>query len=249
MREMLTEDRVGEVDSVVHLAATADSSATKSDVTENNLRNTQHVTEFCSRTGSYMVFPSSTSVYSSSESVVDEQTEELEPSGAYAQCKIIEERVIAANCATDSFTIFRLGTIYGISPGMRFHTAVNRFCWQAIHRQPVHVWQTAYDQVRPYLGVQDAVGAIAQVVTKQRAATGTINLVSCNVTVRQVLSTIEEFVGETSVSFVDSYVMNSLSFSASTRKAEALGFTFDDSLTPAVGEILRLLGLGSRNFG
>ena len=47
----------------------------------------------------------------------------------------------------------RFGTIFGASPGMRFHTAVNKFCWQAVMGQPITVWSTAYDQKRPYLEV------------------------------------------------------------------------------------------------
>lgn len=195
-----------------------------------------------------MIFPSSTSVYSSHKSVVNEDTKELEPVGSYARCKLLEEREVAATCSTESATVFRLGTIYGTSPGMRFHTAVNRFCWQAVHHQPIQVWETAYDQVRPYLAVNDAVSAIAQVATKQRAATGTINLASCNMTVRQVLSRIEQFVGDISICSVESPVMNNLSFSASTSKAENLGFTFNNDMAPDIEETLRLIGLKSDGF-
>ena len=40
---------------------------------------------------------------------------------------------------------------------MRFHTAVNKFCWQATMGQPISVWTTAYDQKRPYLDIEDDV--------------------------------------------------------------------------------------------
>ena len=36
------------------------------------------------------------------------------------------------------FTTLRLGSIFGSSIGMRFHTAVNKFCWQALERSSVH---------------------------------------------------------------------------------------------------------------
>ena len=34
---------------------------------------------------------------------------------------------------------------------MRFHTAVNKSCWQAVMGQPLTVWETAYGQKRTYL--------------------------------------------------------------------------------------------------
>ena len=61
--------------------------------------------------------------------------------------------------------IFRFGTIYGPSEGMRFHTAVNKFCWQAAMGQPITVWKSAYEQSRPYLDLNDASRAILHSMT------------------------------------------------------------------------------------
>ena len=58
------------------------------------------------------------------------------------------------------FITCRFGTIFGTSIGMRFHTAVNKFCWQAVIGQPITVWRTALHQYRPYLDLKDAVKAI-----------------------------------------------------------------------------------------
>ena len=44
------------------------------------------------------------------------------------------------------FIILRFGTIYGVSSGMRFHTAVNKFCYQAAFNKPLTVWKTALNQ-------------------------------------------------------------------------------------------------------
>ena len=60
--------------------------------------------------------------------------------------------------------VFRFGTIFGISQGMRFHTAVNKFCWQAVMNQPISVWKTAYDQKRPYLELKDASNAFKHII-------------------------------------------------------------------------------------
>ena len=54
------------------------------------------------------------------------------------------------------FISLRFGTIVGPSSGMRFHTAVNKFCMQAYINVPLHVWKTALKQFRPYLSLKDA---------------------------------------------------------------------------------------------
>ena len=54
------------------------------------------------------------------------------------------------------FNTFRLGTITGVSPGIRFHTAVNKFCFNASINKNVEVYKTALDQFRPYLSLKDA---------------------------------------------------------------------------------------------
>ena len=62
--------------------------------------------------------------------------------------------------------ILRFGTIFGISPGMRFHTAVNKFCFQASIGEPLTVWRTAYDQMRPYLYLNDAMKAFRLIINQ-----------------------------------------------------------------------------------
>jgi hypothetical protein len=44
---------------------------------------------------------------------------------------------------------FRFGTIFATAQGMRFHTAVNKFCFQAVMGQNLTVWSTALDQNHP----------------------------------------------------------------------------------------------------
>ena len=73
--------------------------------------------------------------------------------------------------------IFRMGTIFGPSVGMRFHTAVNQFCWRAIAGQPIEVWQTASHQFRPYLDVGDAVRAMIFMLPRRQFDVEVYNVV------------------------------------------------------------------------
>ena len=78
-----------------------------------------------------MIHLSSTSVYGTQKKMVDEDCpeEDLKPQSPYAATKLKEERLISKLVKEKSLkaVTFRFGTIFGVSPGMRFHTAVNKF--------------------------------------------------------------------------------------------------------------------------
>ena len=145
-----------EVHAVIHLAAITDAAGsfdTAAHVEANNYEATLKVAEACAETGARLIGLSSTSVYGTQNEVVSEDCspEELKPQSPYAMTKLKEEALITRLCADKGLKGIscRFGTIFGASPGMRFHTAVNKFCWQAAMGQPITVWNTAYDQKRP----------------------------------------------------------------------------------------------------
>jgi UDP-glucose 4-epimerase len=119
-------------DAVIHLAAKTDpteSVRNPESFFANNLRLTKHVASLCTQHGVPLVFASSTSVYTPTDGRITESTPTENPHSPYAQCKVAEEEVLASAFREGLVgTSFRLGTIYGPSPGMRFHTAVNFTC-------------------------------------------------------------------------------------------------------------------------
>ena len=60
----------------------------------------------------------------------------------YNLSKIEEEKYIRRKLK--NYVILRLGTIVGVSNGMRFHTAVNKFCYQSSLNQPLTIWKKFY---------------------------------------------------------------------------------------------------------
>src|SRR5262249_21123127 len=151
------DELFGGADVVVHLAAITNAEASfdrQTEVERVNLHGTERVARACIRAGAGLVFLSTTSVYGTQDGVVDETCppEELRPQSAYAESKLRAERLIAELTRDGLRAVtFRFGTIVGPSPGMRFHTAVNKFCWQAVVGEPLSVWRTALHQRRPYL--------------------------------------------------------------------------------------------------
>ena len=90
---------------------------------------------------------------------------DLNPQSPYADTKIKEEAYLRDEKKLD-YVILRFGTIFGVSKGMRFHTAVNKFCWQVSLQKPITVWRTAITQKRPYLDLNDAKRAIIFIIKK-----------------------------------------------------------------------------------
>ena len=92
-----------------------------------------------------------------------------------------------------SFISLRFGTIVGFSQGMRFHTAVNKFSLSAITNSPITVWETAIDQFRPYLSIDDAFSSLKFIIEKNYFDNKVHNIFSKNYTVRQILFLIKKF--------------------------------------------------------
>ncbi len=233
---------------LVHLAAITDAAGSfdKVDLLEaNNYQSTLKIANACAQTGTRLIALSSTSVYGTQNEVVAEDCspEELKPQSPYAITKLKEEQLVTKLCLENGLKAIscRFGTIFGASPGMRFHTAVNKFCWQAVMAQPITVWSTAYDQKRPYLDLVDAAHAIAFIIRKDLFDGRIYNVLSHNATVRQVVDTIREFVPDLQVSFVENKIMNQLSYEVSSQRFVSEGFTFAGDLRRGIGQTIGLL--------
>lgn len=241
----LTKNLLLGADALIHLAGTVDPAKSLNDpdsVINNNLRLTKHSVEVCRGSGVPLIFSSSTSVYTPSSTIVDESSQEIAPSSPYAKCKLREEEVIFEGLGTGQSVVFRFGTIFGVSPGMRFQTAVSKFCWQVATGTPLEVWATAMEQVRPYLAVEDAASVLARAAIKRVQPDSVINAVSCNATVRDIIEAIEACGRSPTIKYISSAAMNELSFAASTEVATQLGFSFRGELRTGVQETLASLG-------
>ncbi len=233
---------------LIHLAAITDAAGSfdKADLLEaNNYQSTVKVAEACARSGTRLIALSSTSVYGTQNEVVAEDCspDELQPQSPYAITKLKEEQLVTKLCLEDGLKAIscRFGTIFGASPGMRFHTAVNKFCWQAVMDQPITVWSTAYDQKRPYLDLFDAARAITFIIRKDLFDGRIYNVLTHNATVRQVVESIRGFEPDLQVSFVDSKIMNQLSYEVSCERFMGEGFAFAGDLRRGIGETIGLL--------
>ncbi len=235
-------------DVVLHLAAITDAASSfknKEQVENINYNATAKVAEACSKIKCPMIHLSSTSVYGTQRDIVDEDCSpaELQPQSPYAKTKLKEERFLQAlgDSGKLPFAICRFGTICGISPGMRFHTAVNKFCWQAVMGQPLTVWRTALHQKRPYLALNDAVRAIKFIIENNLFDQRIYNILTENLTVKSIVEFIEKHIPRLEIQYVDSEIMNQLSYEVSNLRFKKQGFEFTGSVGKNIAETIELL--------
>ncbi len=252
--DILTADLIpvfNGADAVLHLAAITDATSSfhnREQLEAVNYQGTIKVAKACRELGCPMIHLSSTSVYGTQKEVVAEDcsSEDLKPQSPYAESKLKEENYLRSLGSDGQFrfVIFRFGTICGTSPGMRFHTAINKFCWQAVMGQPLTVWTTAKDQKRPYLALSDAIGAIAYFMKNNLYDQGIYNVLTDNLTVNSIIETIGQLIPQIQIQYVDSEVMNQLSYEVSSRKVFQAGFESSGSIRENITETINLFRLG-----
>ena len=233
-------------DVIIHLAAITDaeSSLDKKDlvmtVNKNGLENVARLATMYKKK---LIFPSTTSVYGSKDNVVDETCLELCPQSPYAESKIWGEKLLQllGKKTGLKFVIFRFGTIFGYSIGMRFHTAVNKFIFQAINGQPITVWKTAYQQKRPYCDLNDCVATINYTINHNVFDQQIYNIVTVNHSVKEIIEVIKKYVPKLKIKFVESRIMNQLSYNADNTRSLRRGFKYSGNLDRSIRNTIRKL--------
>ena len=237
-----------DIDIVVHLAAITDAASSfgnQKEIEAVNFEGTNRVIDACVKNDCKLVFLSSTSIYGSYKDNVDADSgdEDVNPQSPYAESKYKSENILNNLSKDDEldYCILRLGTIFGPSIGMRFHTAVNKFCWQANFNKPITVWSSALHQKRPYLGINDAISAIYFVIENDFFNKDTFDVVTQNFSVNDVINILKEIHKSVKIEFIDSEIMNDYSFSVSTKKIRDLGMIFEDDLQEQIKETAKIL--------
>ena len=208
----------------------------------NNLNCLKTVIKFCEKTNAKLVHLSSTSVYGKQTDLVDETCEKkyLKPQSPYAKIKIMEENILKKNTKLIKYNTFRFGTIAGVSRGIRFHTAVNSFCLNAAIGEKIKVYKTALHQYRPYLSLADAFKLFKFCIDKNFFENDIYNVVSNNFTVNQIINKIKKLKKNIKISYVNSAIMNQLSYHVDKKKLSNRGLFLNSNLDRDVADTLNL---------
>ena len=143
-----------DVEAVIHLAGIIGDAAVKLDTeltVDVNYQATRRLAELCSKKDIRLIFSSTCSVYGARPNEKISEKSPIAPLSLYAMSKWLSEESIQRRCR--NFVIFRLGTLFGLSPRMRFDLVINRFIAQAIQEGRITVY--GGKQRRPFVHVQD----------------------------------------------------------------------------------------------
>ena len=233
----------GKIDTVVHLAAITNAEQSfknKKLIFENNFGIFKRIVNFCLKKNAKLIHLSSTSVYGHSTKTVDENFKNLEPRSPYAEEKLMEENYLK-RLKKIKFITFRLGTISGISKGMRFHTAVNKFCLNTILGQEIPVWTNALNQQRPYCSLKDAIRAIIKIINYNRFDNQTYNVLTKNYTVGQILNMIKSNNFKFKIKKTNTPILNQSFYGVSNKKFSKFKIKMSKGIEKDITETLNML--------
>ena len=122
---------------------------------------------------------------------------------------------------------------------MRFHTAINKFCFNAAMNTGIPVWSTALNQYRPYLTLSDSLKALNFIIKSDLFDNNIYNILSQNLTVKDLIKKIKKY-KKIKVEYTNSKIMNQLTYKVSSKKIETLGLYLNSNFNE---EIRKTIGL------
>ncbi|MDC3127416.1 SDR family oxidoreductase [Candidatus Pelagibacter bacterium] len=233
------------VDYIIHCASLTNAQGSfsiKKEMFRNNISCMKNVIDYCIKNKSKLIHISSTSVYGKQVKIVNENDQSLlNPQSPYAEIKLQEEKMLEKNKNKIKFMSFRFGTIAGVSKGMRFHTAINKFCFNAALNEKILVYKTAYNQYRPYLSLKDAFKVFKFCIDKDIFNNEVYNALSGNYTVKQIIKMVKKYKKKISIKFVKTKIMNQLSYHVDNKKLIKLGLKLNSPVQNDIKDTIKLL--------
>ncbi len=171
IRDITAQELEG-YDAIIHLAALSNDpigNLNEAWTREINLQGTVHLAVAAKQAGvPRFILSSSCIMYGMSEAAVVDETAPLAPRTEYARSKADAE-VALSHLADDRFspTFCRNGTIYGLSPRMRFDTVLNNLMGEAFTTGEVVIHSDGTPW-RPVVHVQDVARAFQAVLEAPR---------------------------------------------------------------------------------
>jgi nucleoside-diphosphate-sugar epimerase len=229
-----------DVDAVIHLASIVGMPASSIEPRtseEINYLATKNIAELCQLHGiETYIFASTCSVYGAQPDKLITEKSLCAPFDFYAKQKFLCERAIGwLNSAP---TILRFGTLFGLSPRMRFDLVINLFLVQALTEKKITVH--GGNQYRPFLHVEDAANSL--LFALEEDLTGTYNVVSENMTILEVAKKIQKLTNcEIEISHE---IEDKRDYRVSSKKFNKVGFTASKKIEFAYDEIKKSLNAG-----
>ncbi len=228
---------------VIHLASITNAEKSfeiANQLKKNNLGCFKSVVNYCKKNKAKLIHISSTSIYGPQNGLVDETQKMISPRSPYAEVKLTEEKILKKNSKIKYITL-RFGTISGFSEGMRFHTAVNKFCLNTVLGIKIPVWGRSTNLHRPYLSLKDASKTFKFIINKNFFPCDIYNILSENKTVAEILKIIKKNNFNPKIKFVKSRILNQDTYKISKLKIENKGLKIKSKIADDIKQTLNRL--------
>ena len=236
-------NKIPKTNIVIHLASITNAEKSfeiKKELKNNNLGCFRNIINYCRKNKSKLIHISSTSVYGPQKEFVVETQKKLSPRSPYADVKLKEEIILKKKTKIDYISL-RFGTISGFSQGMRFHTAVNKFCLNAVLGIKIPIWGRSTNLYRPYLSLKDASKTIIFIIKKNYFPKDIFNILSENKTVDEILEIIKKNKINPEIKYVKSRILNQDTYKISKKKFEKLGIKLNSKIKNDINKTLKML--------
>ena len=238
-----------DADAVIHLAAIVGdpACAADSDLAVNvNFNATVRLADLCKKSKiRRFVFASTCSVYGAGRTETLDEDAVVNPVSLYAETRLYGERgILSLADKTFSPVLLRLGTIFGLSPRMRFDIIINYLTQKAMLEKKISIF--GGDQWRPLLHVADAARAfqVAMESPLEKVDKQIFNVGLANLQIKEIGDIIQKNIPEAEVLTLDKFD-DKRSYNVSFEKMRTiLEFKAERSIENGIREIVEALKSG-----
>jgi len=239
--EKLLERLCNQADVIIPLAAIVGFPACDAEpqlAKELNLIQIQNIVKFTKGKGKKILYPNTNSGYGIAEGQT-ECTEEspLNPISIYGSTKVEAENFLKEN--TDAI-IFRLATVFGVSPRMRTDLLVNDFTYKAITDKYIVVFEKNFK--RNFIHIEDVANAFLFMLHNYDEYKGevfNVGLSDSNLNKQQLLEKIKKQVPKFAIVYDDYYEdPDKRDYIVSNAKIEATGWKPTWSLDEGIEQLI-----------
>jgi nucleoside-diphosphate-sugar epimerase len=230
-----------EVDVIIPLAAIVGFPACAQDpklAKEINFQQIVNIVKFTNGKGKKILYPNTNSGYGLGTGQL-ECTEEspLTPISVYGQTKCEAENFLRTS--TDAI-VFRLATVFGVSPRMRTDLLVNDFVYKAITDKYIVVFEKSFK--RNFIHIQDVANVFLFMLEnydKYRGDVFNVGLSNANLSKQELLEEIQTHVKDFAVSYNDYYEdPDKRDYIVSNTKVELTGWSPKWDINMGINELI-----------
>ena len=239
--EVLLEKLCNESDVIIPLAAIVGFPACAAEpelAKEINFKQIFNIVKFTNGKGKKILYPNTNSGYGIGVNET-ECTEEspLNPISVYGQTKCEAENFLKTS--TDAI-IFRLATVFGVSPRMRTDLLVNDFTYKAITDKYIVVFEKLFK--RNFIHIEDVASAFLFMLEnydKYKGEVFNVGLSDANLSKQELLEKIQSHVKDFAISYNDYYEdPDKRDYIVSNEKIEATGWKPEWDLDMGIKQLI-----------